>query len=316
MIQTNETTIQNNNNHHRENSNENINENENENENQNQVLNINIQHTMHFFDTLLQEITPPSSPFSNNFFPRTNNRLSPFHRVKYKKHKNIELLDKECLDDNDNDNDNQRIVVDTKQHAVINNDKNDDKKESNNDKKISGLDESNVLHKSETDSTKISISPIKEYEESQPTCIICLDIFDEEDTIFSNINDLYTTKNCNCKYYVHKNCLNTWIYDNEKCLMCKDPFQTIELIQDKLIFYEELEKKYMTKIHGNIEEIHENDYRNLVSDYHTLSGPFNLINKKKTCYNNEECLDCMRHMLCLCIMIMTVSFFFIILLPY
>lgn len=237
MIQTNETTIQNNNNnnHHRENSNENINENENENENENQVLNINIQHTMHFFDTLLQEITPPSSPFSNNFFPRTNNRLSPFHRVKYKKHKNIELLDKECLDANDNDNDNQRIVVDTKQHAVINNDKKDDIK-------ISGLDESNELHKSEADSTKISISSLKEYEESQPACIICLDIFDEEDTIFSNINDLYTTKKCNCKYYVHKNCLNTWIYDNEKCLMCKDPFQTIELIQDKLFFYEELEK--------------------------------------------------------------------------
>ena len=219
------------------------------------------------------------------------------------------------LDDNDNDKDNQRIV-DTKQLAVINNDKKDDKKESNNDKKISGLDESNELHKLEADSTKISISSLKEYEESQPTCIICLDIFDEEDAIFSNINDLYTTKKCNCKYYVHKNCLNTWIYDNEKCLMCKDPFQTIELIQDKLGFYEELEKKYMTKIHGNIEEFHKDDYRNLLLDYHTLSGPFNLTNKKKTCCNNEECLDCMRHMLCLCITIITVTFFFIILLPY
>ena len=98
--------------------------------------------------------------------------------------------------------------------------------------------------------------------------------------------------------------------------MCKDPFQTIELIQDKLGFYEELEKKYMTKIHGNIEEFHKDDYRNLLLDYHTLSGPFNLTNKKKTCCNNEECLDCMRHMLCLCITIITVTFFFIILLPY
>lgn len=308
MIQTNETTIQNNN-HHRENSNENINENENENENENQVLNINIQHTMQFFDTLLQEITPPSSPFSNNFFPRTNNRLSPFHRVKYKKHKNIELLDKECLDTNDNEKDNQRIVVDTKQHAVINNDK-------KNDKKISGLDESNELHKSEADSTKISISSLKEYEESQPACIICLDIFDEEDTIFSNINDLYTTKKCNCKYYVHKNCLNIWIYDNEKCLMCKDPFQTIELIQDKLFFYEELEKKYMTKIHGNIEEFHKDDYRNLLLDYHTLSGPFNLTNKKNSCCNNEECLDCMRHILCVCIMTIFLIVILVILPPF
>lgn len=314
MIQTNETTIQDIN-HHQENSIENNNENNNENENQ--VLNINIQHTMNFFDTLLQEITPPNSPFSNNFFPRTNNRLSPFHRVKYKKHKNIELLDNyKEEDDNENDNEknNQHVVVDTPQNAVINNDKNVDKKQSIDDKKTSGLNEINRPH--ERYLTNVSNSPIKEYEDNQPVCIICLDIFDEKDTIFSNIKDLHTTKKCNCKYYVHKNCLNNWIYENEKCLMCKDPFQTIELIQDKLIFYEELEKKYMTKIHGNIEEIHENDYRNLVSDYHTLSGPFNLTNKKKTCCNNEECMDCMRHMLCLCIMIITVSFFFIILLPY
>ena len=284
MIQTNETTIQDNNDH-QENAND-----------ENQVLNINIQHTMNFFDTLLQEITPPNSPFSNNFFSINNNRLSPFHRVKYKKHKNIELLDKEKQEKQENNheeidvNENKEIDEYTETHT--------DNEEKNT--------ETNLIKKPSTPmygSNKTIIS-IKEYEENQPVCIICLDIFDDEDTIFSNIKDLYTTKKCNCKYYVHKNCLNNWIYDNEKCLMCKDPFQTIELMQDKLLFYEELEKKYMTKIHGNLEEIREEDYNNLVSDYHTLSGPFNyLSNTEKTCcsiYNNRECLDCMRHF-CVCI---------------
>ena len=287
MIQTNETTIQDNNDH-QENAND-----------ENQVLNINIQHTMNFFDTLLQEITPPNSPFSNNFFSINNNRLSPFHRVKYKKHKNIELLDKEKQENNHEEievNENKEIDEYTETHT--------DNEEKNT--------ETNLIKKPSTPmygSNKTIIS-IKEYEENQPVCIICLDIFDDEDTIFSNIKDLYTTKKCNCKYYVHKNCLNNWIYDNEKCLMCKDPFQTIELMQDKLLFYEELEKKYMTTIHGNLEEIREEDYNNLVSDYHTLTGPFNLSNKEKKCcsiYNNRDCLDCMRHF-CVCI----IMFFLII----
>ena len=111
MIQTNETTIQDNNDH-QENAND-----------ENQVLNINIQHTMNFFDTLLQEITPPNSPFSNNFFSINNNRLSPFHRVKYKKHKNIELLDKEKQEKQENNheeidvNENKEIDEYTETHT-------------------------------------------------------------------------------------------------------------------------------------------------------------------------------------------------------
>lgn len=254
MLQTREVEIQNNDRHnHRHNERHNDNENS-------QVLDIDIQETMSFFDTLLERISPPSSPFSNNFFPRNN---KPVDRTKYKKHKNsISEANRDNIDDNKID---------------------DNEKEQE--------QEDSVL--------QINNQSIKNYVYQEERCIICLDIFDENNNIFSDIKDLNTTKVCDCKYYVHKDCLNDWMYTNEKCLMCKSPFQTVETLQEKLNFYTELERSYLMQVKEDLDILRRADYNRLVHQYRNLSGPFDIKRANDgLCYikicKNTTCIDIMR----------------------
>lgn len=49
------------------------------------------------------------------------------------------------------------------------------------------------------------------------SCLICL-----ESTTYQ------VKENCNnsCKYYVHKECIQTWIDKEEKCIICKQKMNT------------------------------------------------------------------------------------------
>ena len=67
------------------------------------------------------------------------------------------------------------------------------------------------------------------------SCIICLDVFDKNNIMFDNINNITIKKDCSCNYYVHITCLNEWLKDNEKCLICPKPIDTLYNVLSKNI---------------------------------------------------------------------------------
>ena len=58
--------------------------------------------------------------------------------------------------------------------------------------------------------------------EANNECVICLDELRDEE--ICKISEIYLQKECECKYYLHKECLKDWINMHEKnsCLMCKE----------------------------------------------------------------------------------------------
>lgn len=65
------------------------------------------------------------------------------------------------------------------------------------------------------------------------SCIICLDVFDKNNIMFDNINNITIKKDCSCNYYVHITCLNEWLKDNEKCLICPKSIDTLYNVLSK-----------------------------------------------------------------------------------
>ena len=65
------------------------------------------------------------------------------------------------------------------------------------------------------------------------SCIICLDVFDKNNIMFDNIDNITIKKDCSCNYYVHITCLNEWLKDNEKCLICPKPIDTLYNVLSK-----------------------------------------------------------------------------------
>ena len=65
------------------------------------------------------------------------------------------------------------------------------------------------------------------------SCLICLDVFDKNNIMFDNINNITIKKDCSCNYYVHITCLNEWLKDNEKCLICPKPIDTLYNVLSK-----------------------------------------------------------------------------------
>ena len=53
-------------------------------------------------------------------------------------------------------------------------------------------------------------------------CVICLTEYNEGE--ICKISESFLEKSCECKYYIHKECLQNWInmHDKNMCLMCKE----------------------------------------------------------------------------------------------
>tara|TARA_A100001015_G_C14421202_1_gene492989 strand:- start:68 stop:520 length:453 start_codon:yes stop_codon:yes gene_type:complete len=62
---------------------------------------------------------------------------------------------------------------------------------------------------------------------NEDSCIICLDVFDKNNIMFDNVDNITIKKDCSCNYFVHITCLNEWLKDNEKCLICPKPIDTL-----------------------------------------------------------------------------------------
>tara|TARA_B100000902_G_scaffold396593_1_gene458056 strand:- start:1870 stop:2262 length:393 start_codon:yes stop_codon:yes gene_type:complete len=76
----------------------------------------------------------------------------------------------------------------------------------------------------------------KENEKISPSCIICLDILDENNESCTLSENLLKTT-CKCKYNIHKNCLNKWLIlrnsDNISCLVCASEANVVTTTKEK-----------------------------------------------------------------------------------
>lgn len=63
-------------------------------------------------------------------------------------------------------------------------------------------------------------------EDIEHRCIVCLE--DTEETMEKLI--LYSvisqTRTCNCKYYIHRRCYESWRNTHDVCVVCRTPNQT------------------------------------------------------------------------------------------
>ena len=62
---------------------------------------------------------------------------------------------------------------------------------------------------------------------NEDSCIICLDVFDKNNIMFDNVHNITVKKDCSCNYFVHITCLNEWLKESEKCLICPKPIDTL-----------------------------------------------------------------------------------------
>ena len=71
---------------------------------------------------------------------------------------------------------------------------------------------------------------------SSSSCIICLDILDEKSKDCALSDDLLKTT-CNCKYNIHRECLNQWVTsrssDNISCLVCASEAHVVTTPKEK-----------------------------------------------------------------------------------
>ena len=45
--------------------------------------------------------------------------------------------------------------------------------------------------------------------------------------IIDNVDDITVIKDCSCSYFIHKSCLNKWLKESKKCLICDKEIETI-----------------------------------------------------------------------------------------
>ena len=74
-------------------------------------------------------------------------------------------------------------------------------------------------------------------------CIICFDNIDENGNVTINSSNLLITLNCNCKYSVHRTCLNHWLQTRPhqnmaiRCLVCGSEVERSRTVREQIYDY-------------------------------------------------------------------------------
>lgn len=60
-----------------------------------------------------------------------------------------------------------------------------------------------------------TVAPITKYDSNkEEECVICLEEYNKKEII----------RTLKCKHFYHKNCIDKWMKNNNKCPLCKDTF--------------------------------------------------------------------------------------------
>jgi|SaaInlV_150m_DNA_4_1039716.scaffolds.fasta_scaffold07293_3 hypothetical protein len=101
---------------------------------------------------------------------------------------------------------------------------------------------------------------------NEDSCIICLDVFDKNNIMFDNVHNITVKKDCSCNYFVHITCLNEWLKESEKCLICPKPIDTLYNMLSKQTGNIDIDDDYIDE---NMNEPN-NFLRNIVSHVKTV----------------------------------------------
>lgn len=60
-----------------------------------------------------------------------------------------------------------------------------------------------------------NVAPVTKYNSNEEEeCVICLEKYNKKENI----------RTLKCKHFYHKNCIDEWMKNNDKCPLCKDTF--------------------------------------------------------------------------------------------
>ena len=91
-----------------------------------------------------------------------------------------------------------------------------------------------------------------EMDDNYNECVICLDEYHNNQ--ICRLSETYLHKDCDCKYYLHKECMKDWInmHETNTCLMCKNEIKLKETCFKKytrLICLKRVQKKFFRFIY-------------------------------------------------------------------